>query len=687
LAGRKQHYLPQHLLRGFEASKAGKKTQVVVYRKGISPYTTSTEGVAAERDFYSPPGDGVTDTLDDVITAFETSSFNPFLDRARTAPADVLLDAESAASAVVHLTLRAAHLRGSFAHLARKMLTKFGDVLNDPELIREFVDVDSTHPESILSEEIRKMFDALPVAAFPTKERLIFEKMARFRAREKFDAQMPESTTALREQFSMFEKALPEIVVRGHTKALEKSLVPAERVNALKRLLWRVFPVESPDHFVLPDCAAVASGPSGRLEPVAMSSNEEIAWIAMPISAKQVLVGYAGQEPPMLSDLNKHFATCSLEFFVSSAIQSDVDELAAHIGEALEAMTYDLVEDSFAKARPEREQPPIQSDAAKIRDVPVDIQSAADKRTAIGEAIQEIFTQQCGAREADRLESIVVTNDVAQEVGRLYGRSLSPYETAATMPGTVELVPGTAPVALRLILPEPIGSLLLSADVRLKRSATSLLKQLLGRVSYLDHWHRHVVPLAEGRVFTRRQLIALELTSRFAAHYHGSVKASPAVHDTDLHEAEPLSAHAVAVSVATLEAARHQFKSHKNVDALLADAVLALDMLLGTLASYCGQRPHASASRQLSHATPTCEHVVRAGLWEWLALFGRDLHRHYQSVISESSSVDEVRALSEHVERVLWQFGIFLSDLDDGRAWIDVSDDEQLERVRQILRS
>jgi hypothetical protein len=214
-----------------------------------------------------------------------------------------------------------------------------------------------------------------------------------------------------------------------------------------------------------------------------------------------------------------------------------------------------------------------------------------------------------------------------------------------------------------------------------------LVRQLLGRIAYLDYWHGHIVPLAAGRVFTRRQLIALDLTRRYAAHYHGSVEVSPSIHDSDLSEGEPISAHAIDWSLATLAEGRKQFKSHNNVDALLADAEIGLDMLLGTLASYCGQRPHASASRQLSPLTPSCERIVRAELWDWLVLFGRDLYQHDRTVVNRSSSVDQVLALSEHVERVLWQFGIFLTDFGNGNVWVDVSDDEQLNRLRQMLRT
>ncbi|CAN7337894.1 DUF4238 domain-containing protein [Polaromonas sp. LjRoot131] len=687
MAGRKQHYLPQHLLRGFEASRTGKKSQVVVNKKGTTAYKTSTEGVAAQRDFYSQPGDGVTDTLDDIITDFESTIFNPFLDRVRTAPPNEPVDSEDAASAVVHLTIRAAHLRGSFAHLARKMVTRFDEILKNPEHVRELFGVDSTSPKSLLAEEIQRTFDELPSAALTAKERGILEKMAHFRAREKLGAQMPKSATVMREYLSMLEEAVPNMVVQGHTKALEQSLVPTARLDSLKKLHWKVFAVESPDHFVLPDCVAVACAPSGQLQPVAMSPNEEISWIAMPVSATQVLVGYGGQEPPILSNLNEHFAKCSIEFFVSSILRPDIETLTTHIGEALELATRDLMEESFAAVRPVIEKPVVEISASDIRNVPVVVRSGANAMRDISDSIRQIFTLQCGAREADRLESIVVTNDVPGEVARLFGRDLWPYEAAVTMPGTVELIPGTTPLTLRLLLPESTGHLLLAEDESLRQSATLVVRRLLGRVSYLDHWFSYLAPLADGRVFTARQHIALNLMRRFTSLYYGSVEVALVATENDLHNGEPLSGHAVTTALAALETARHQFQSHKNVDALVVDLIPAIDMLLGTLAGYCGQHPHDSENRPILQTSLTCEPLVHAGLWDWALLFRRDLNRHHQSLTRKSSSVDQMLALSEHMERVLWQIGIFLSDIEEGKMWVDVCDDERLKMVKQALNS
>ena len=45
--------------------------------------------------------------------------------------------------------------------------------------------------------------------------------------------------------------------------------------------------------------------------------------------------------------------------------------------------------------------------------------------------------------------------------------------------------------------------------------------------------------------------------------------------------------------------------------------------------------------------------------------------------------MEEVLAMSEHVERVLWQMGIFLVDVEGGRLWVDVCDDGATKHCQQ----
>ena len=53
MSGRKQHFIPQSLLRGFGRVSKGTKIQVIVYTYERDIFTAATDGIAAEREFYS----------------------------------------------------------------------------------------------------------------------------------------------------------------------------------------------------------------------------------------------------------------------------------------------------------------------------------------------------------------------------------------------------------------------------------------------------------------------------------------------------------------------------------------------------------------------------------------------------------------------------------------------------------
>ena len=70
MAGRKQHFIPQHYQRPFAIK--GSDERIWTYRKGKSkPIPTSIADTAAQRDFYSEPSTGDIPTLDDLITVYE----------------------------------------------------------------------------------------------------------------------------------------------------------------------------------------------------------------------------------------------------------------------------------------------------------------------------------------------------------------------------------------------------------------------------------------------------------------------------------------------------------------------------------------------------------------------------------------------------------------------------------------
>lgn len=113
MSGRKQHHIPQSVLRAFETPSRGKKIQVWVFSKQ-NQFKAPTDDVAAERHFYSELSTDGTKTLDDLITDYE-NGFTGQIISLRNVPVGASADAATAAEVIAHLTIRNAHLRNSLS--------------------------------------------------------------------------------------------------------------------------------------------------------------------------------------------------------------------------------------------------------------------------------------------------------------------------------------------------------------------------------------------------------------------------------------------------------------------------------------------------------------------------------------------------------------------------------------------
>ncbi len=142
MSGRKQHYIPQSLLKSFETPSKGKTKKVWVFKKGQKPFLSATEDVAAQRDFYSDPlKDGLL-TLDDRITGYEIE-LNRLIETLLKAPADLPVDSTVAAEVVTHLTIRAAFLRGVATFGVNHLIGSAVDLLGSEEYLRASWGIDT----------------------------------------------------------------------------------------------------------------------------------------------------------------------------------------------------------------------------------------------------------------------------------------------------------------------------------------------------------------------------------------------------------------------------------------------------------------------------------------------------------------------------------------------------------------
>lgn len=683
MAGRKQHFIPQALQRGFGVAK-GKKTQVHVFKKGQEPYYSSIEGVAAQRDFYSEPSDE--ESLDDKITTYERTVLAPAVAALREASAGHI-DSHVAAAVVVHLSIRSAFLRGSFSAAATEMLDHFAGAMHSDQTARYLFDVDSLDAESILvksiGEEMLSQFGTVPES-----DRNALAKLMHFRAREKFPQMFPELAAGLQQQLGMLLEKIPELIVDGHSKALASDMAPALRVERLKAMNWQIIAAEPPIHFVLPDCLAVGTKTSDflKMEPYSLLGDDELAGVVMPVCSSKVLVGCFGNVELDAASLNRSFAECSLEFFISSQADPQTTETAQFIGSTVSKYVDRLMEQQkfTAPDRTDRSRESMEfgGNAQNRIKVPIRFEPSSRKSGKAQAAIRHLMSAselEVGLRV---VEAIVVTDDIVRSL-RQRGVALNDHAAQDVKRGACHTLETQEGVSCQLFLTTEAAKLAAKGD-SLARAATASIRYQAGRATY----YATVVSKIPKETL-RRQRPLLEATGMriahfFCSHYFGGrLSGIGPVSDEDFADADDLYCQTLSDCVKGIASVRLNFIENNDANTALS-AVLgyAEQLLCATVKAYTttgGKVSRWGASKSI-------QELKTVSLGEWFALFALDLERFFDSRESLAEDNDLI-LLGSHIERVLWSFGIALSTRSSEQIWMNAIGDEELERTRLMLRT
>lgn len=678
MAGRKQHYIPQAVQRAFEAARTGTKSQVFVFRKGRMPFLTSTEGAAAERDFYSNPLTEGKGALDDRITNFENQHLTPML-RALRSVGSGSVDQDIAATTIAHLAFRTDHLRGSIAAIAGDAMEQMQSIVGDPAAVRLFADIDSPLDKSRMAETVRSELSQLGCDHWPEKDRKAFERIAMFRVRERFDDLFALINGTMRGTLNLLERMLPESIAKAHANVLSESMIPLERVRELSQLNWFVISADTQErHFILPDCVVVASSiQTGEIQPFAMMSIAEAAFVIMPLSSDKLLVGSAGAIVVAQGEINQQLARCSLDFFISSKQDATTKSLAEFIGSCSTTLAVSLFDennedpaDTATAVIPSRESLVINTPTGKF--------GRGAKKT-----ISTIIEEFAEPPTIARIESVVVPADMQAALEAIWKRIPTEDELRAVALGAVEPVRAGMDWRCRVIVPRGIVEMLTqSSNPERRLAAIRVVKLNLGRAYYFDCWARRCPGVFDTPPTDLWNYVGLRVAFRVASAYFGGLASVR-------HEPEPLPGGETLLELATilsaaftgLRGARQRFFAHRNVDQLVLEATQFIEALLIHTASVFGflEAKNRSISRESAAGTV----LAKAGLWEWSILFAEDLRRHYDRR-NRWASETELWQIGGHVERHLWTIGVIVSKVDSG-YWVDVLDDQQMSIIERML--
>ncbi|WP_371867498.1 DUF4238 domain-containing protein [Duganella guangzhouensis] len=665
--------MPQSVQRAFEAKRTGLKTQVYVYHKDRPPYLTSTEGVGAQRDFYSTPEPHSKDTLDDRITDFELDELNEVLIGLRAIKHGPV-DPGKAALIIAHLTVRTAHLRGTLQSLVQSAADQMGAIVDEPESVRKFIGIDSSS-DTRLQEEIKSSLSAVGLDSLSQDDRFTIERMIAFRLRERFDVLFENATGAVKTELTAMMGRMPDTIAQTHKRSLSESLVSNVRFQALEKLQWRVVAADTSERcFILPDCVAIGcTNATGDFLPFAMMGFEDITTVVMPLSPRQLLVGGLNEVPQ--ENLNGYFADCSLNFVISSRQGDDVAQHAQRIGHFAAGMNINLPEDGF-EPNPE----PV---LAAHFEAGLHIQVPPDKTgRAVKREILAVVRETVDAPVLSTIESVIVTPDMRATLQSLMQR----------MPSDLELRTAEAGLALpirsarwqsRIIITRRMAEALLpNTESDKRRLARRVIRINLGRALYLGCWARQYPAILEHPQPTLWRDMLCKVAFGAASQYAGALASRDGMAPRLLDdEAQDELVSGLRLGLSLLPHVRAAYSVHQDVDQLTRDAAGPLEALLNAVAALAGFA--AAEQGTLNDYPKAAIDLAKVGLLDWAILFAKDLARHYEQRAYWSSAAD-LNQLAEHAERILWTIGV--SGIPFGELYkIQVGDEDRVAFVGRIL--
>ncbi len=337
MAGKRQHFLPQFLSRGF--SIPGEPGRVWYFRRGAAARKTSTRDVGVEKTFYGPEGPG---SLDDGITRQE-DAFARYVITARSGGRIAKEDAEAWALLLLTLSARTRHIREGFAKPAERMLGAFAKHLSDPAVAASFAELAIKKSSPTGGREVRKLAVQLFRNAYgrnPDRNELVRARTALWRKIKPLAldaARSPFMAAAARSFGERLHAEAGQMTERAHIDALGRTLPGrGTRFEWLRSARWNIADVNEP--LILGDVGPVAFSQAGSFE-IGLMGPAKMAALLLPVSPHQVVIASEASVHFETPALNRATAELSRDFFVASERTQVEDQLQNLIGSRAELLS------------------------------------------------------------------------------------------------------------------------------------------------------------------------------------------------------------------------------------------------------------------------------------------------------------------------------------------------------------
>lgn len=707
MSGRKQHHIPQSVLRAFETPSKGKKTQVWVFSKR-NQFKAPTDDVAAERHFYSELSTDGTKTLDDLITDYE-NGFTNQISSLRSVPVGASADAAIAAEVIAHLTIRNAHLRNSFSGGIRLLVEQATDLFCNDQNIRTLFGIDGKTFSPAMTARVDEQLASDPRFAATGLPREVLHKISFMAMKENFNRFVTNSLPLMQIALTQFSIEAPSFMRTGQNKALSAGLVPDARTAALGKFHWTVRGAPE-GGLVLPDCVALGIEGESQPQPLIMNDLDKLDYVLMPLTPEKMLLGSRKPDTsPALERFNYDAAACSHDFIVSNRNGSDRAELTTLLGSRSQLSIEEAIRQSFEGFKTEYNFPtttlaPEVAHYAGVQEEPaaivpaalnyrVSFQGIADEATAkrIAAVLDGIVRELSPMMSLDRLDGFTFAEDYEAALRDL-DRG---FETNGTLKPTkndygvgVAMTPivfRNGVVKSRVVARMWIANGLVSEDNEAQQIALHMIISQLAHVACVQLLDEALPGFFMSRLENSYQAFLYPCVDSAWSGYFAA-RASAIFDPNSEFAYRELTLAALQHALTAIPVARLAYRFDGNMDKLMGvtlPAVTALLNHIGHLLGHCDGIQRAAFEDEQLEAS-----FEKAGLRAWIDLFHGDLATIWDRR-GQWSSIEEFFLLNRHAERLLWAFGMFPWKTDEGAVWVKVpygEDTPHLQGAQPIPR-
>lgn len=688
MAGRRQHYIPQFLQRGFLGDPRQEAERTWLHRRGAKARLVGIRDVGVREHFYSKLSADGAATLDDLITAME-HSFGAALTTIRQAPVGTLLDPKSAARLTAHLTLRTAHIRSVFQQGVTQLFDQLDDLFADPGRLREVLGLDGADDGTI--EIIDEVLREIPLGELVPPP--FARRLTAFLVRESFDEYYEKSKPAISLAFAMLGKGLATVTRDGHNKAL-MTADQGSWEEELSQLTWRTYSVVGA---IFPDCVALVQDAAGVFTPLVLREHGQMEIVILPIAHDRLLVG--SKHPKIdiaVESINRASASCSDNFFISHEAR-DEEKLSDLIGQRCAQVisaVFDTVLLKSSHFNPMHKQEVAVAETRVLDTVASGVFSFsltcldfadADTVASLCRILQGIVQEMGRSMPLDRLDGITFAVDyssaletvdrgdpalgVEESQPRSYGRPIAKCLRVVRAGQNKEHIVFEAGVAMGL----------LASDEETRAFALHMIICMLADVAY---GALYKVPLEDlPRVTVDCVTSRLHSGAASAPSRYFAARASAFSDPSAGERYAELMVDSLASALDSIREARLAYRLNNDVNRLLDIAVLHVSFVLAHAAEWLGHRD-GLPEQDLFPGSSLPDDLKPHSLHLWLELFGRDLRRLHD-VNGQFTSMN-IFALAKHVERLLWMAQICPWPTQEGDLYVSVpmGEDERLLAAR-----